>query len=87
MPIYDFVCPECHTSSERVLSSYSLTEIQVCPSCSSELQIQFPSPNIVRSGTLFDRSRIPKDFQQGVLEPIKKKYRSKNPRIDETIKI
>lgn len=74
MPVYDFKCKECDQIFERICR-WDSTDIQVCPHCmSTQTEIQFPTPNIVRSGTLFSRQKIPTDFKQGVLEPIKKHY-------------
>ena len=87
MPLYDFVCDNCDTQFEMILASYSTREVQVCPHCmSSETKIQFPTPHLVKSGVIGARSKIPKDFQQGVLDPMKKVYRKVNPDIDNTIK-
>ena len=77
MPIYDFKCKECNSIFERICR-WDNTEIHVCPHCMSEnTQIQFPTPSIVRSDTLFARQKIPTDFKQGILEPIKKHYTKK----------
>lgn len=87
MPIYDFVCEKCETRFERILSTYSSTEVQVCPNCASEeTSIQFPSPYVVKSGVIGARAKIPTDFKQGVLEPMKKFYGKTNPNINDVIK-
>jgi len=77
MPIFDFKCKECDTVFERI-AKWDAHEVQVCPHCMSEhTEIQFPTPAIVRCNTLFGRQKIPTDFKQGVLEPIKKHYTKK----------
>ena len=74
MPIFDFRCTDCDTVFERI-SRWESKDIQVCPHCMSEhTEIQFPTPSIVRANTLFARQKVPTDFKQGVLEPIKKFY-------------
>ncbi len=81
MPIFDFKCLVCDTIFERICPSQS-TDIQVCPNCISENTVrQLCSPHIVRSGTLFNRSKVPSDFKDGVLNRIKKNYGSSSDTI------
>ena len=82
MPVYDFRCTECELIFERICT-WDSTDIQVCPSCMSEnTERQFPSPSIVRSSTLFARQKVPTDFKQGVLEPMKKFYEKRGHTTD-----
>jgi putative FmdB family regulatory protein len=72
MPVFDFVCNQCKTVFEKICSWDTAQE---CPACgSSDTTIQFPLPTVVRSGTLFDRKKIPTQFKEGVLDRIKSKY-------------
>lgn len=81
MPLYDFQCIDCQTIFERICK-YDSKDIQVCPKCMSEHTImQLASPHIVRSGTLFDRSKVPDAFKDGVLNRIKKNYHSSSDTI------
>lgn len=83
MPLFDFKCLTCDTIFERICT-YQSTDIQVCPNCVSENTVrQLCTPHIVRSGTLFNRSKIPSDFKDGVLNRIKTNYKSPT----DTIKI
>jgi putative FmdB family regulatory protein len=87
MALYDFECQDCGHVFEMICKyDDSLVTVFVCPRCMSEnTKIQMPAPSIV-SG-VNHRSKIPQDFREGVLEPMKKFYSPANPSIDNAIKV
>jgi len=86
MAIYDFKCNECDFVFEEICVYDDVKDIlKECPSCFSKAaKIQMPSPNLV-SG-INHRSKVPSDFREGILEPMKKHYKRINPNINDTIR-
>jgi putative FmdB family regulatory protein len=48
MPIYDYLCPNCHTKQE--LLSKAPDTIQNCPKCQTEMVRQLSSPCFILKG-------------------------------------
>ena len=76
MPIYDYVCTECHYEFEKKLSMMDneLPESEPCPACEVFAVKQFvPYMNIgdpVRLGV----SKVPSDFNKYVLDRIRTQH-------------
>lgn len=83
MPMYDFCCTQCNYNFERLIPLKDYEKPTPCPLCESDSYNVISAPNIVRSGTLFDRQKVPSDFKDGVLGRMKNFYKSSS----DTIKI
>ena len=59
MPIYEFICTDCHDSFEQLLS-YSATQEPACPACGSEQarrKLSAPAIHFKGSGFYLTESR------------------------------
>jgi putative FmdB family regulatory protein len=91
MPIYDYVCTDCHYEFERKLpmADNSAPESEPCPACELLSVKQFVSQINVGDPVRLGVTKVPSDFNKFVLDRIRNnhpKHLMGNPKAANNIK-